>query len=869
METSIESNEPIDFKMPVKSTFGQMRPLCLALLALVWSSPRCGAGDRNLTSRVQFEKQVKPVLQQLCFRCHGPDKQEAQLRIDTLSIDLVSSGAGDHWEEVLNQLNVGAMPPEDELQPTAAQRELITSWIHGELEYAAEVRRVSGEGSSLRRMTSYEYSNTMRDLLGIDLDYSKDFPPEAAAEEGFKNNNYVLGTSAIHLEIFQSIAETGLRKALNFGDKPESITIHAQPETLQVENPYKADPTRYNKSEDAAKVDMSVTIGERTDSGVLLWMKPSEPGVNTRRFGASPASHIDIRDIKLSGPVRVRVKAGGAPSVEGMPPRMLVEFGYFLSNFKVTGEVGVVEVEAAIDDPRVYEFNIRAERYPTTGELISFLRISNSFDAGTSGIAKKGYPQLFIDNVEIVVQNHEIWPPTSHTDILFESELATKDPALYVHQVLNKFMTRAYRRPPTDSEVARMADLYERLYLRNGSFEESIIGTLSAVLCAPGFLMLDGQAEGSTTASSSKQLNDYELASRLSYFLWSTMPDERLFQLAERGVLHRPEVLRRETLRMIDDPRSDEFVEHFSSQWLNLDSVYTVMVNPEYFRGFRDPLKDEMRRETTAFFRTVLQENLSCLSFIDSDFTMLNAPMAKFYGIQGVAGGQVRKVALLPEHRRGGILTHGSVLLGNSSGDDSHPIKRGVWVLERLLGDPPPPPPPAVPTLAQNDQTDDGQSLKDKLIAHRESEACMNCHRKIDPWGIAFENYNGIGVWRDSTAPEVDGAPAATRKPQPRKARSANKRRPKRIETVDPRTKLADGTEIGNLDDLKAYLIEHKRDEFAETLVQKLLAYSLGRYLEFTDTESVKRLAADFREKDFRMKDLIVAIALSEPFKTR
>ena len=364
-------------------------------------------------------------------------------------------------------------------------------------------------------------------------------------------------------------------------------------------------------------------------------------------------------------------------------------------------------------------------------------------------------------------------------------------------------------------------------------------------------------------------LTNLELASRLSYFLWSTMPDERLFGLAERGVLHQPEVLRRETLRMIDDPRSEELVENFSAQWLNLDSVYTVMVNPEYFRGFRDPLKDEMRRETTAFFRTVLKENLSCLSFIESDFTMLNSTMAKFYGIKGVAGGQFRKVALAPEHRRGGILTHGSVLLGNSSGDDTHPIKRGIWVLERLLGDPPPPPPPAVPTLAQNEQTDERLSLKDKLIAHRESEACMNCHRKIDPWGIAFENYNGIGVWRDSTVPEVGDGPAATRKPQSRKARPANKRKPKRIEVVDPRTKLANGTEIQDLDALKAYLIEHKRDEFAETLTRKLLAYSLGRYLEFTDTESVKRLAADFREEDYRLKDLVVSIALSEPFRTR
>ena len=780
----------------------------------------------------------------------------------------MNSDSGHHWEEVLNQLNVGDMPPEDEPQPTPSQLEAITSWIYGELKRASEVRRASGEGSSLRRMTGYEYSNTMRDLLGLDLDYSKDFPPEAAAEEGFKNNNHIIATSAIHLEIFQSIADMALRKALHFGDQPERTTILAEPETLQVENPYEADPSRY-KAKDAERVDLSVTIGERTDSGVLLWMKPSAAGINPRRFGQSPATFIDIRDIQLSGPVRIRVKAGGAPSVQGMLPRMLVQFGYFLSNFKVTGEVGENEVEAPIDDSRVYEFNLRSERYPATGELISYLKISNSFDTGTSGIPAKGYPQLFIDSVEIILESHDTWPPKTHTDILFESDRATTDPDAYVRQALKKFMTRAYRRPVSDSEIVRMTRLYERLHSRNNSFEESIIGTLSAVLCAPGFLLLDGQAEGEASAPSGNRLNDYELASRLSYFLWSTMPDERLFNLAERGVLHQPENLQLEALRMIDDPRSDAFVEHFGSQWLNLDSVYTVMVNPEYFRGFRESLKDEMRNETTEFFRIVLNENLSCLSLIGSDFTMLNAPLAEFYGIKGVAGLQFRKVALASEDHRGGILTHGSVLLGNSSGDDTHPIKRGIWLLERLLGDPPPPPPPAVPTLAQNNQVDERLSLKDRLIAHRESDACMNCHRKIDPWGIAFENYSGVGVWRDSTGPGVLAATGGNVESFSQPQRKKRSKKPQRIDVVDPRTTLANGTEIQDLADLKTYLIEHKRDAFAENLVRKILAYSLGRYLEFVDTEAVESLAANFREDDYRLKDLIVSIVLSEPFNTR
>ncbi len=266
-----------------------------------------------------------------------------------------------------------------------------------------------------------------------------------------------------------------------------------------------------------------------------------------------------------------------------------------------------------------------------------------------------------------------------------------------------------------------------------------------------------------------------------------------------------------------------------------------------------------MRSETTEFFRTVLKENLSGLSFIDSDFAMLNAALAKHYGIKGVGGLQLRKVALSPEDRRGGILTHASVLLGNSSGDDTHPIKRGVWLLERLLGDPPPPPPPAVPTLAENDQTGERQSLKDKLIAHRESEACMNCHRKIDPWGIAFENYDGIGVWRDSTVPRSRRRASSRAKRSTTKARPCRRRKPKRpnrIEVVDPRTKLANGTEIQDLDDLKAYLIEHKRDEFAETLVENCSPTLWGDTWSSPIRNRSKVLLPDLREDEYRLKDL-------------
>ncbi len=266
---------------------------------------------------------------------------------------------------------------------------------------------------------------------------------------------------------------------------------------------------------------------------------------------------------------------------------MLVEFGYFLSNFKVTGEVAAIEVEASIDDPRVYEFNIRSERYPTTGELISYSGFPILSMSGHQGFLKKITRNCSLTAWKSWLRATTPGPQrhtrTSCSNRIWRRRIQTLTSA----QVLEKFMTRAYRRPPTDREIARMIRLYGRLHSRNGSFEDSILGALNAVLCAPGFLLLDSQADGESHDPDFQPARMIiELASRLSYFLWSTMPDDRLFELAERGVLHRPDVLRKETLRMIDDPRSDEFVEHFCSQWLNLDSVYSVAVNPEYFPWF-------------------------------------------------------------------------------------------------------------------------------------------------------------------------------------------------------------------------------------------------------------------------------------------
>ncbi len=374
-------------------------------------------------------------------------------------------------------------------------------------------------------------------------------------------------------------------------------------------------------------------------------------------------------------------------------------------------------------------------------------------------------------------------------------------------------------------------------------------------LVSPDFLYLRESQDGR------RRLNDFEFASRLSYFLWSTMPDEQLFELAGSGKLRDPNVLEEQIQRMIADSRSWQFVEHFTDQWLDLVRMRSVAVNPEYHPYFDESLKGHMRKETHHFFAEVLREDLSCLTLIESDFAMLNRPLVQHYGIrlkESPKTFRFQRVPLDPEHHRGGLLTHGSVLLANSNGAESHPVRRAVWLLERILDDPPPPPPPDVPDLEPAGDADtDILSVKKQLEMHRKREACNSCHRGIDPWGVPFEQFNAIGNYRTN----IRGSVAQERAKRERKDRTKI--------PVESTATLPDGHEVNGIDELKAYLVQHKSEEFARSLVKHLLSYALGRSLEFTDRETIDELTRDFVENDFKLSHLIVAIVRSDAFQSK
>lgn len=401
-------------------------------------------------------------------------------------------------------------------------------------------------------------------------------------------------------------------------------------------------------------------------------------------------------------------------------------------------------------------------------------------------------------------------------------------------------MTRAWRRPVKDEDVELYSDLFSKYRPEFASFEETIIEVLATVLAAPEFLYLiqgdsGAQANGSTTVS------DLELASRLSFFLWSSIPDSPLLKLALEGKLKNPEVLHSQIERMLADSRSQRFSQNFMEQWLGLEALETVIIDQTKFKGYDDLFKENIQQEPLTFFEEVLKKNSSIMDFLHSDYLMINEALARHYGIPEVYGQEFRKVAVSPESNRGGLLTTAAVMTMNSTGVDSNPLKRGIWLLERILHDPPPPPPPNVPEVDLTDPRILSMTQKERMADHRNQAACRSCHAKIDPWGIALENYDAIGSYRTT----IKGKP------------------------VDATAVLYNRQKLDGVGSMKDYLLAKRQDQFARAMVHKLSSYALGRPISFSDRGEIDKMTQELRESGDGLKDLVSIIIRSELFSNK
>ena len=784
----------------------------------------------------QFKNEILPILAKHCFQCHGSDKQESKIRFDTLSTNLIENRpAAETWHDALTSLDLGEMPPADQPDLSPVEHEKLTTWIRQQLK-EAEASKTQNTGSVvLRRLNRIEYQNTMVDLLGVDLAYSTNLPPDTPSEQGFQNNGGALTISPMALEFYLAAARDGLSKAIVTGARPQ---IFNEP------------------------VPLSTSGGKRKE------LSSNHLGLGAQFIGK-------LNNFPNSGEFRIRVTAQ-ANLVDGADyPRLKATFGYRADTQSPSKEIGTIEITS--EQPGVYEFRGRMEDFPIQsrnqskfpGQLIT---LTNVFNDGkqrkltrkvettvekngklrkvktTELIKHADVPTITIQSVEFTSPLYESWPPNHHQRILFDSRTRDISEQAYAREVIGKFMQRAFRRPVLDWETDSMLELFAKLRKSTTTFEEAIRETLALILVSPDFLFLVETAKD--TDSESELLTSFELASRLSYFLWSTMPDQRLYDVAASGTLMQPNVLAQEVERMLGDPKSSQFIRQFSDQWLDLASVNQVAINPQYYEQWDTSLEPWMQEESRQFFAEILQKDLSALNFIDSEFAMLNAPMARHYGIKNGPRGVAFERVQLPEgSKRGGLLGQASILLGNSTGEDSHPILRGVWVRERLLNDPPDPPPPNVPALESTDPTFNELTVREQLKIHRQDVSCAACHRRIDPWGLALEHFDAVGQWRTNV-----------KRLDRKKALSV----PVQAETV-----LPSGEKISGAADLKNYLLQHRSKQFAETIATQITSYAIGRSVEFSDKRNIESITTTFIESGYRLQALIQRIVQDPLFQSK
>jgi hypothetical protein len=778
------------------------------------------SADDSTAQLPNFKRDVMPILRSHCVRCHGPKKQESRIRLDTLSTDLVKNrAAAEYWHEVLNVLKAGKMPPKDEKQLTNKELETLTRWVSTAIKKAIDAQRNKSGRVVLRRLNRVEYQNTMFDLLGLDMDYARDLPPDSASQDGFRNNGQSLSMSALQLEYYLDTARRALDKVIVSGPAPK---VHE----------YKFD-----------KSNVKGWLGG-TDRSNRLQRKQSFLGTMVKEY---PESGEFLIRVKLAAELKPNV---GFPVLE-------MSVGYRPDTKILFREAGFVELKTS--DERVLEFRGRLENFPLPvrgqGKYPGLVvRVRNIYDDG-SPLPKKEkkaktfpdeahLPAINIKEVEFQAPVFDQWPPKIHREILFDSKLRATDEPGYVAEVLPRFMKRAFRRPISPTEVEAMVSFFKSIRPEFPTFEEAIRETLAMVLIRPDFLYLMEPA-----GNKKRSIGDWELASRLSYFLWSTMPDQELMQLAQSGKLHQPKVLEKQIERLLKDARSVRFVDQFTEQWLHLDVVDRVAVSREYYPKFDDRLKIQMLAETRHFFSEILSNDLSAVNLLASDFTMLNESLAKHYGIDQVWGREFRRVALKPELHRGGLLGQASILLSNSTGEDSHAVRRAVWIRDRLLNDPPSPPPPDVPSLDEADPKFLKLSIREQLKIHREKPSCAACHNDIDPWGIALENFDAVGLWREEV----------------------RRKKGKKFETqpVNATDILPAGQEISGADELRKYLVAERKDEFARALVTRLLTYALGRRLELSDRAAIDDLTKQFIDSKYVLGTLIHSVVRCEPFHTK
>lgn len=779
------------------------------------------------TSLVADERAVE-FLQSHCFDCHGPDAEDGMIRLDTLAPPSSAPHAADIWKRAIEAVESGEMPPGDHSQPTKSE---TRKWVNRVVHAVAEDARLSRKDAhrSLRRMNRREYENTVHDLLGIDVPLL-DLLPEDGSKQGFDNVANGLSISSVLMEQYLEAANVAFDAVIRRVRPLPAETRRTELMTVK-EN---IESVKQKKGGTIEVADSFIKFTPGWPPARIDPIHPIEDGIYRCRVAVWPHQPSDRT-------LAVAIYVG---TLFGPETRKLMGI------FDVTGtpeSPRVIEFTTRMDEgdavhivPRIWPEHVtwRDKHEPRPGIGIAWAETYGPLDQSFPSESQK---RLFGD-VDSITMREDQPIYMRHRKGVKLHVVESSQPEFDAERIIRQFIPRAFRRPVEEDEVAPYVDLTLNRLASGRTFEQAVRAGITAILCSPQFLLVN----------SSGQSYEYTLASHLSYFLWSSMPDETLLDLAAAGKLSDPKVRYQQVERMLADRRSQAFIDNFTGQWLDLREIEFTTPDGKLYPEFDPLLQEAMVGETKHFFSHILTEDLSVLNFVDSDWTFLNERLARHYGIEGVNGHERLQKVMLPNNSiRGGVLAHASILKVTANGTTTSPVLRGVWVLDHLLGRPAPPPPAGVPAVEPDIRG--ASTIRELLEKHRNTENCVTCHRRIDPVGFALEVFDPIGGERKfyrslGVGQRIDGVKGFKRGPD-----------------VQPDGVLPNGESISGFRDLRRYLMQEK-EAIARAITTKLFVYSTGQEIGLADRSTVDRVLEKTAANDYGLRSIIHAVVDSDLF---
>ena len=783
---------------------------CFAWSAACLSILLASAISATLAGAPQETVSASAVIDQYCIGCHNDKAKAAGLALNTLDV----SRAGEHpeiWEKVIRKLRGRMMPPPGRPRPDERGYDAVVSYLETSLDRAAAANLDPGRTETFRRLNRTEYQNAIRDLLALDVDVAALLPKDDAGY-GFDNVS-VGGLSPTLLERYLAAAQKISRLAMGSPVKTPGANVILLPPDLTQEDHIEGLPfgtrggtiVHYTFPVDA-EYEIQIRLMRDRNENIEGLTEPHQmelalDGERVELFSVAPkrvsqqAQYYTDADADTHLKVRMTVKAG--------PHDIGVTF--------IKKDSALLETQL-----QPYQAHFNYYRHPRTQPAVYSVSVTGPFDATGVGDTPSRR-RIFVCR------------PAKPSD---EERCATN--------IISNLAHRAYRRPVTNDDL-RVPLAFYKDARAEGNFEAGIEMALRAILMSTEFIFRIERDPENIAPNRPYRVNDLELASRLSFFLWSSIPDDELLDVAVQGKLHEPVTLERQVRRMLADSRAESLVTNFAGQWLYLRNLATVIPDGRQFPDFDDNLRQAFRRETELFFESILKENRSVVELLNANYTFLNERLAKYYGIPNVYGSNFRRVTLAGDSIRGGLLGQGSILTVTSYANRTSPVQRGKWVLENILGTPPPPPPPNVPPLTEDNPVGKVLTMRERMAQHRTNPACSGCHQLMDPIGLSFEHFDATGRWRNQSEGDIP---------------------------IDAAGALPGGATFEGVSGLKQALL-NRPELFVTTVTEKLLTYALGRGMDYYDAPAIRAITRQARNNDYRFASLILGVVKSSPFQMR